>query len=69
MSVEQFTALINILPDIEQALSEKGVSVPRPDYSGVSGQSEDGDGNQDKAGSPSNKQNIEATSEEDEGEE
>lgn len=67
MSVEQFTALINLLPDIERALGEKGVSVPRPDYSGVSGQSDGGDGNQDKAGSPS-KQNIEATSEEDEGE-
>lgn len=66
--MEQFTSLINILPDLEQALSQKGVSVPRPDYSGISGQSDDKDGNQDKAASPS-KQNIEATSEEDEGEE
>ncbi|KAJ5178942.1 hypothetical protein N7492_002152 [Penicillium capsulatum] len=66
MSVDQFAALVTLLPDIEQALSQKGVAVPRPDYSGVSGHS-DGDGNQDKASSPS-KQNIEATSDEDEGE-
>ena len=32
LSIEQYTALIEILPDIERVLKSKGVEVPRPQY-------------------------------------
>ncbi|KAJ5286913.1 ssDNA-binding transcriptional regulator [Penicillium angulare] len=75
MPVAQFAAFLKILPDIEEVLKEQGESVPRPVYSADGPQSDD-DGDDDvgatrsksnKAASPS-KQNIEATSEEDESE-
>ncbi|KAJ5637279.1 hypothetical protein N7490_007158 [Penicillium lividum] len=63
MTVDQFAALVNILPGIEESLKEQGVSLPRPMYSGDEAQS---DVDQDKINnsSTSSKQNIEATSEE-----
>lgn len=75
MPVAQFAAFLKILPDIEQVLKEQGESVPRPFYSADGPQSDDDDDNDDgatrgksnQAASPS-KQNIEATSEEDESE-
>ena len=33
MTVEQFSTLISVLPEIESALAAKGESLPRPDYS------------------------------------
>jgi hypothetical protein len=55
--------LISLLPEIEEALKQSGEALPRPIYSGgSSGNEGQGDlGNQ----SPS-KQNIDATSDEDE---
>lgn len=32
LSVDQYTALLNAIPLLEQALADKGVEVPRPDY-------------------------------------
>ena len=32
LSIEQYTALIEILPDIERVLKSKGIEVPRPQY-------------------------------------
>lgn len=61
MPIDQFSALINLLPDIEQTLKQKGESLPRPVY-GDAGQPDD-DGEPDRTASPS-KQNIEATSDE-----
>lgn len=62
--MDQFSALVSLLPDIEQALQEHGEELPRPEYSG---QNVDGDEEgvemKDKESSPS-KQNIEATSDE-----
>lgn len=68
MPVDQFAALVKLLPDIEQALEKQGESLPRPEYSNMTGQTAGGsdeelEGNQDKEASPS-KQNIEATSDE-----
>lgn len=64
MSVDQFSALIRLLPDIEQSLKQQGESLPRPVYSGDAGKSDDGsDEEPDRTASPS-KQNIEATSDE-----
>jgi hypothetical protein len=60
MPIDQFSALIKLLPDIEQALKQKGESLPRPVY-GDAGQPNDGE--PDRTASPS-KQNIEATSDE-----
>lgn len=62
MPIDQFSALIKLLPDIEQVLKQKGESLPRPVYGGDAGQSNDGD-EPDRTASPS-KQNIEATSDE-----
>ncbi|KAJ5150982.1 RNA polymerase II transcriptional coactivator KELP [Penicillium canariense] len=68
MSIEQFSALVELLPDLEQTLQQRGESLPRPVYSGAASQVDDeGDKEQsrpDKDASPS-KQNIEATSDED----
>jgi len=62
MPVDQFSALVSLLPEIEEALKQNGEALPRPIYSGAGDPSEnEGQGNQ----SPS-KQNIEATSDEDE---
>ena len=35
LPIEQFNALIKVLPDIETVLAEKGQSIQRPDYSGA----------------------------------
>jgi hypothetical protein len=32
LSMEQYTALVALLPDIERVLKSKGVEVPRPKY-------------------------------------
>lgn len=65
MTVEQYSALISIMPQIEDLLSEKGENVPRPKFEVVAPardeDEEDGDGeDEDK------KANIEATSDEEE---
>ncbi|KAJ5143100.1 ssDNA-binding transcriptional regulator [Penicillium bovifimosum] len=65
LPVDQFAALISILPDIEQVLKESGESVPRPVYSTEGDQSDKGKEEQDIADNKSpSKQNIEATSDE-----
>ncbi|KAJ5668814.1 PX-associated sorting nexin 13 [Penicillium macrosclerotiorum] len=38
MPVEQFAALVQLLPEIDQALRQQGVSLPRPEYFGSGGQ-------------------------------
>lgn len=67
MPIDQFSALTKLLPEIEQALEEKGESLPRPVYSGATGQpggaSDEEHEKTGKDASPS-KQNIEATSDE-----
>lgn len=65
--MEQFAALVKLLPDIEQALEQQGESLPRPEYFNNTAQGQ-ADGGSDeemdgKVASPS-KQNIEATSDE-----
>ena len=32
LSIEQYTTLMDLLPDIESALKSKGIAVPRPSY-------------------------------------
>ncbi|KAJ6180304.1 ssDNA-binding transcriptional regulator [Penicillium mononematosum] len=63
--VDQFAAIVSLLPEIEKALKENGETLPRPIYSAEGGQSDQGE--QEQA-SPDNqspsKQNIEATSDE-----
>ncbi|KAJ5815289.1 hypothetical protein N7474_007066 [Penicillium riverlandense] len=65
MPVDQFAALVTLLPEIEQSLTQQGQSLPRPNYSG------DGDGNRgdsedmEQDNLKPDKQNIEATSDED----
>ncbi|KAL4986858.1 transcriptional Coactivator p15-domain-containing protein [Aspergillus falconensis] len=73
LPIDQFSALLTLLPEIETALQEKGVSVPRPNYIDQ-GTNSDGDDKEEDStdelsrARPSRK-NIEATSEEDENEE
>lgn len=67
MPIDQFSAFIKLLPDIEQALKEKGESLPRPVYSSDTDQPDNASDEEHdktaKSASPS-KQNIEATSDE-----
>lgn len=35
LSIDQFTAVLDILPDIEGALASKGIAIPRPKYDGA----------------------------------
>ena len=67
MTVEQYSALIAIMPQLESLLSQKGESVPRPNFDGApqngSGQNDDED---DVADEEDKKANIEATSDEEE---
>ncbi|OQD79579.1 hypothetical protein PENANT_c048G08273 [Penicillium antarcticum] len=66
LPMDQFSALITLLPRLEQALKEIGETLPRPTYLGTPSEG-DTQEHSDSNRSPS-KQNIEATSDEDEGE-
>jgi hypothetical protein len=76
MPMDQYAALVRLLPQIEVVLKGKGELVPRPDYE--SGEGEGGGGVEEKkaegkgsrggdGGEVDEKKNFEATSEEDEG--
>ncbi|KAL4889123.1 transcriptional Coactivator p15-domain-containing protein [Aspergillus ambiguus] len=69
LPMDQYKALLAVLPDIETILKEKGESVPRPEYA----DSAELEGADEEAGSEvdesRSKKNIEATSDEDESEE
>ena len=73
MSIDQFASLVKLLPDIEQALEQQGESLPRPAYAedrsrhGPEPQNEHEEEKVSKDASTS-KQNIDATSDEDESE-
>ncbi|KKA19347.1 Uncharacterized protein T310_6683 [Rasamsonia emersonii CBS 393.64] len=71
LPMDQFSSLIRHLPEIEEVLLQKGESVPRPSYVEVNSEhdkKEIGAGDAKNTGSTIGKKNIEATSEEDEGE-
>ncbi|CAG8889503.1 unnamed protein product [Penicillium egyptiacum] len=65
MPVDQFAAIVSILPEIEKVLKENGETLPRPVYSAEGGQSDQGEQGQAHSDNQSpSKQNIEATSDE-----
>ncbi|KAJ5486357.1 ssDNA-binding transcriptional regulator [Penicillium desertorum] len=65
MPVDQFAAIVSLLPEIEKALKENGETLPRPVYSADGGQSDQGEQGQANPDNQSpSKQNIEATSDE-----
>jgi hypothetical protein len=65
MPVDQFAAIVSILPEIEQALKENGETLPRPIYSAEGGRCDKEEQGQDHSDDQSpSKQNIEATSDE-----
>ena len=68
MSVEQYTALIQIMPQIERVLKSQGEKVPRPNYDGSAsaGDDESNEEGEDRDEEMERKPNIEATSDEDE---
>jgi hypothetical protein len=78
MPIEQYTALMSILPHVEAVLKGMGIKVPRPKYkNGDEAVDEEKDGDQaeeegcqededeDVQGGYEKKKNFEATSEED----
>ena len=65
MSVEQYSALIQIMPQVEDLLKSRGETIPRPSYGG-SPSTHDGDEDGHAAEERAAKPNIEATSDEDE---
>ncbi len=70
MTIEQYSALINLMPQIEAMLSAKGESVPRPNYDGTAhaemGGDDDDDDDDEAEDDDPKKANIEATSDEEE---
>ena len=71
MPVEQLTAFIKILPELEIALREKGETVPRPDYSASAKQEDEAASEQSETmgetdTSEQSKRNDEAASEDEE---
>ncbi|KAI1938301.1 hypothetical protein LOZ57_006370 [Ophidiomyces ophidiicola] len=72
LTLEQFNALIGILPDLEDAVRQKGDTIDRPEYCSLATNNNDDDEMQEVGGEhvgDKNKvtpeKNIEATSEED----
>ncbi len=69
MPMDQFSAFVELLPQIEKELTKKGEKVPRPLYDGVKeegGVEEEADSDEDGENGAPKKSNIEATSDEDE---
>ena len=71
MNIEQFCAFVELLPEIEKTLKAKGEKVPRPQYGGKSiedtNDTEDVELQDEEELMEERKANIEATSDEDEG--
>jgi hypothetical protein len=69
LSMEQYGAIIQLLPELENILTAKGETVPRPEYgSAMQKMEENGgaeDGDEKPQGKKSAKGNFEETSEED----
>lgn len=63
MPMDQFSALVSLLPELEDALKQNGETLPRPVYSG---ETPAGPGDQEMGDQSPSKQNIDATSDEDE---
>ncbi|GFF56808.1 putative RNA polymerase II transcriptional coactivator [Aspergillus udagawae] len=70
LPIDQFSALVTLLPDIEMALKESGEFVPRPEYPQANEKANGDDSNETDQSAESEspysmKKNIDATSEED----
>ena len=65
MTVEQYAALVAVMPQIETLLSKKGEDVPRPNYASEPVGQADCD-SEDEEDEEEKKANIEATSDEEE---
>jgi hypothetical protein len=65
LTLDQYSALIQITPQIEDLLKSQGEKVPRPNYSRNS-PTEDDNQTDDEGGQKDVKPNIDATSDEDE---
>lgn len=71
MNIEQYCALVELLPQIEKTLKQRGEKVPRPKYGGSANEGPSGDANDDEqmdAEADDKKPNIEATSDEEDDE-
>ncbi|KIW43223.1 uncharacterized protein PV06_04348 [Exophiala oligosperma] len=67
MSIEQYSALIGVMPQIDQLLRERGEKVPRPKYDGNAPPAESvQDDEEQPEAETDRKANIEATSDEEE---
>ncbi|EXJ88876.1 casein kinase II subunit alpha [Capronia epimyces CBS 606.96] len=68
MSLEQYSALIDIMPQVEEVLKQQGETVPRPNYSGSAQAAEENGEEEDEEDEEKKlkKENIEATSDEEE---
>ncbi|KAL4768922.1 transcriptional Coactivator p15-domain-containing protein [Aspergillus nidulans var. acristatus] len=72
LPIDQFSSLVTLLPAIEIALQEKGLSIPRPNYIDQGTNTGGNDKKDSTDGLPMarpSRENIEATSDEDENEE
>lgn len=64
MSIEQYSALITIMPQVEDLLKSQGETIPRPKYNGQADYENDDQEDEDEEMDA--KPNIDATSDEDE---
>jgi hypothetical protein len=71
MPLDQYSAFIELLPQIEKELRKNGETVPRPQYEGKLSEGQDvqkeEESGVDEGNGVAKKSNIEATSDEDEG--
>ena len=67
MTVEQYSALINLLPQIESSLKGAGAKVPRPKYEEDTLIDDAEENSKDDEDGFLKRSNIDATSDEDEG--
>ena len=74
LPLDQFAALVDVLPQIEKVLKEKGEDIPRPKYDKMEDEAEHGaeeeeavdEEEEDAEDTKNEKKNFEATSDEDE---
>ena len=68
LSIDQFTALLDVLPDIEDVLKSKGITLPRPKYERVENPKDDKADKPDEAEEDEGKEENEEDEEEEDDE-
>ena len=60
MTVDQYVSFMELMPDIERVLKSKGVTVPRPQFSGIASSSKPAE-DEDEGGGDSEEEDDQST--------